>query len=116
MEVDSTSMTMDCSVEKELLQEEERKPTFEKESLVWVEDLQVYSRFLDIKELLTASHLTYFKHHPELKALIQDFLLYLLLRKPEDIFTFAADFFVQFSSRNIPFRKLSTRPFSDEDS
>lgn len=38
------------------------------------------------------------KRHPELKALLADFLQFLLLRKPEDVVAFAADYFASFSS------------------
>lgn len=51
------------------------------------------------QEELKANHTTYVRHHPELKAIMADFLQFLLLRKPEDVFTFAADYFAPFSSQ-----------------
>ena len=46
---------------------------------------------------MKGDHATYMKHHPELKALLADFLQFLLLRKPEDVVAFAADYFAAFS-------------------
>jgi hypothetical protein len=37
------------------------------------------------------------RHHPELKALLADFLQFLLLRKPDDVIAFAAQYFAAFS-------------------
>lgn len=77
--------------------EEPPKPTFDKRSLHWDEDMQLYSKFLDRKEELKADHGTYVRHHPELKNLLADFLQFLLLRKPEDVVQFAAEYFSAFS-------------------
>ncbi|OWF40893.1 ciliogenesis-associated TTC17-interacting protein-like isoform X2 [Mizuhopecten yessoensis] len=77
--------------------EEPPKPTFEKRSLQWDEDMQLYSKFLDRKEELKADHGSYVRHHPELKNLLADFLQFLLLRKPEDVVQFAAEYFSAFS-------------------
>uniref|UniRef100_H3AKQ7 Ciliogenesis-associated TTC17-interacting protein n=1 Tax=Latimeria chalumnae TaxID=7897 RepID=H3AKQ7_LATCH len=84
------------------VEEAAAKPTFEKKSLNWEEDLQLYSRYLDRKEELKANHATYIRHHPELKALLSDFLQFLLLRKPHDIPTFAAEYFAPFASQSPP--------------
>ncbi|XP_043930744.1 ciliogenesis-associated TTC17-interacting protein [Protopterus annectens] len=92
-------LAMPALVEKD---EEEQKPVFEKTPLNWEEDIQLYSRYLDRKEELKADHTTYTRHHPELKALLADFLQFLLLRKPEDVTTFAAEYFAPFSSQEEP--------------
>lgn len=42
------------------------------------------------------------KEHPELKAILGDFLQFLLLRKPDDVAAFAADFFSTYSARAPP--------------
>ncbi|XP_030637671.1 ciliogenesis-associated TTC17-interacting protein [Chanos chanos] len=83
-------------------QEEDLKPVFEKRPLVWEEDMELYIKFLERKEELKADHSSYVKHHPELKALLADFLQFLLLRKPHDVFSFAQDYFAPFSSRQPP--------------
>jgi len=77
--------------------EEEKKPEFEKKELNWEEDMMLFSKYLDRKEELKASHLTYIRHHPELKCLLADFLQQLLLRKPEQVLPFAESFFSSFS-------------------
>ncbi|KAK0070447.1 ciliogenesis-associated TTC17-interacting protein [Biomphalaria pfeifferi] len=78
--------------------EETPKPVFEKKDLKWEEDLQLHSRFLDRKEELKGDHATYMCHHPELRALLADFLQFLLLRKPDDVIAFAANYFAAFST------------------
>ncbi|CAH1788615.1 unnamed protein product [Owenia fusiformis] len=79
----------------------EEKPKFPKKPLNWEEDMQLYSKFLDRKEELKGDHAVYMRHHPELKALLADFLQFLLLRKPDDVISFAAEYFSSFSA-NIP--------------
>ncbi|XP_006636372.2 ciliogenesis-associated TTC17-interacting protein [Lepisosteus oculatus] len=92
-------MQMPAQTERD---EKEIKTVIEKKPLVWEEDMQLYSRFLDRKEELKASHASYVRHHPELKVLMADFLQFLLLRKPNDIFSFAAEYFAPFSSQRNP--------------
>lgn len=83
--------------EEEEPPQEEEKPAFEKKELNWEEDMMLFSKYLDRKEELKASHLTYIRHHPELKCLLADFLQQLLLRKPDQVLPFAESFFSTFS-------------------
>ncbi|XP_027729591.1 ciliogenesis-associated TTC17-interacting protein isoform X2 [Vombatus ursinus] len=88
------------------------KPVFEKKHLEWEEDVQLFAIFRDRKEELQASHATYMRHHPEAQTLISDFLLFLLLRQPSNVVTFAAEYFGPFAralDRPPPFRS-SSRP------
>ncbi|XP_063318369.1 ciliogenesis-associated TTC17-interacting protein isoform X2 [Pelmatolapia mariae] len=73
---------------------------FKKIPLVWEEDMQMRSKFLDRKEELKADHSSYLRQHPEIRALISDFLQLLLLRKPDDVFLFAREYFTTFASRH----------------
>ncbi|XP_051562229.1 ciliogenesis-associated TTC17-interacting protein isoform X2 [Myxocyprinus asiaticus] len=82
--------------------EKDQHSVFEKKPLQWDEDMELYSKFLDRKEELKADYLSYVRQHPELKALMADFLQFLLLRKPQDVFSFARDFFAPFSSQSPP--------------
>jgi len=66
--------------------------------LKWEEDMELYSKFMDRKEELADDHSTYVRSHPELKALLADFLQFLLLRKPDDVCTYASEYFGAFSS------------------
>nr|XP_046263269.1 ciliogenesis-associated TTC17-interacting protein [Scatophagus argus] len=75
---------------------------FEKIPLVWEEDMQMHSKFLDRKEELKADHASYLRRHPEIRALISDFLQFLLLRKPDDVFQFAREYFQAFASHYPP--------------
>lgn len=88
--------------------EPDPRPTFDKITLEWEEDVELYSLFLDKKEELQASHATYVRRHPELSALLADFLQLLLLRKPEDVVTFAAEFFAPFSAQRPPGRSFQS--------
>ena len=64
------------------------------------------------QEELRVSHHSYLRQHPEAQALISDFLLFLLLRRPADVVTFAAEYFGPFAKRNPPTPALrsSNRP------
>ncbi|XP_034744710.1 ciliogenesis-associated TTC17-interacting protein isoform X2 [Etheostoma cragini] len=75
---------------------------FEKIPLVWEEDMQMHSEFLDRKEELKADHASYLRQHPDIRALISDFLQFLLLRKPDDVFVAAREYFLPFASRRPP--------------
>ncbi|XP_026169715.1 ciliogenesis-associated TTC17-interacting protein [Mastacembelus armatus] len=74
----------------------------EKIPLVWEEDMEMRSKFLGRKEELKADHASYLRQHPEIRALISDFLQFLLLRKPEDVFQFAREYFLPFASPPSP--------------
>lgn len=54
------------------------------------------------QEELRLSHTRYLQQHPDGEAIVSDFLLFLLLRQPEDVVTFAAEFFGPFSLRRPP--------------
>ncbi|XP_019961909.2 ciliogenesis-associated TTC17-interacting protein isoform X1 [Paralichthys olivaceus] len=75
---------------------------FEKIPLVWEEDMEMCSKFLDRKEELRVDNSSYFSKHPEIRALISDFLQLLLLRKPDDVFRFASEYFLPFASQRAP--------------
>lgn len=51
---------------------------------------------------LKADHTSYLKQNPDIRALISDFLQFLLLRKPDDVFQFARDYFLPFASHRPP--------------
>ncbi|XP_035751705.1 LOW QUALITY PROTEIN: ciliogenesis-associated TTC17-interacting protein [Egretta garzetta] len=75
---------------------------FPKQPLDWEEDIQLWSWFLDRKEELQASHAAYIQQHPELRALLADFLQALLLQQPHDPVSFAAQFFAPFACQQPP--------------
>ncbi|XP_051880825.1 ciliogenesis-associated TTC17-interacting protein [Pristis pectinata] len=96
---------------------EEPKPVFEKKPLNWEEDMQLYFKFIDRTEALKADYSSYIRHHPELKCMLADFLQFLLLRKPQDVVTFAAEYFSSFSAfhkEQTPFLTSNkTSPFKE---
>ncbi|KAM6918319.1 ciliogenesis-associated TTC17-interacting protein-like [Xenentodon cancila] len=71
---------------------------FEKTSLVWEEDMQMCSEFLERRKELQADHASYLGHHPQIRALISDFLQFLLFKKPGDVYQFAREYFIPFAS------------------
>lgn len=86
------------------------KGGFEKIPLVLEEDMQMRSNFLARKEELKADHASYLRQHPEIRVLMSDFLQFLLLRKPEDVFQFAREYFLPFASRRPPEPSLEAPP------
>lgn len=54
------------------------------------------------QEELRTSHSSYLRQHPDVRALLSDFLLFLLLRQPRDVVTFAAEFFGPFDPSRPP--------------
>lgn len=58
--------------------------------------------FFSEKEELRADHTLYLRQHPEIRALISDFLQFLLLRKPDDVFQFAREYFLPFAPDQSP--------------
>nr|XP_054492742.1 LOW QUALITY PROTEIN: ciliogenesis-associated TTC17-interacting protein [Agelaius phoeniceus] len=76
---------------------------FPKEPLDWEEDMELYSYFLDRKEELQLSHAAYLQQHPEVRALLSDFLQALLHQQPHDTISFAAEFFAHQRPIGTPF-------------
>lgn len=63
-----------------------------------------------LQEELKADYASYMRQHPELRVLLADFLHFLLLRKPDDIFRFAREYFLPFASCHPPETSLKTSP------
>ncbi|RDD40202.1 Ciliogenesis-associated TTC17-interacting protein [Trichoplax sp. H2] len=68
----------------------------------WQDDMQFYSQYLDRKEELEAQRMTYLGRHPEIKAILADFLQFLLLKKPDDPCAFASEFFSTYLPPELP--------------
>ncbi|XP_016127063.1 ciliogenesis-associated TTC17-interacting protein-like [Sinocyclocheilus grahami] len=88
-----------------LYMEKDQIPVFETERFDWTKNMQMCDSFSLTQEELKADY-SYIRLHPELKALLGDFLLFLLLRKPQDVFSFAHDFFAPFVSQSTPGKSL----------
>nr|XP_057924757.1 ciliogenesis-associated TTC17-interacting protein isoform X2 [Doryrhamphus excisus]XP_057924758.1 ciliogenesis-associated TTC17-interacting protein isoform X2 [Doryrhamphus excisus] len=86
----------------------QKEEEFGKISLVWEEDIQMRSKFLDRKEELKADHASYLREHPEIRALISDFLQFLLLKKPDDVFQFTREYFLPFTPHSTSGTSLDT--------
>lgn len=61
------------------------------------------------QEELKADHASYLRKHPEIRTLVSDFLQFLLLRKPEDVFKFARDYFLPSASHNTSLPGLTAQ-------
>ena len=93
------------------------KPVFRKKRLMVNRDMEMNSKFIQRKSELKAKHDTFLEQHPEVKALLSDFLNFLLLRRPEDVLDFASSYFSSLSTvsnddQSLNFHVSSTRnPF-----
>ncbi|XP_056352068.1 ciliogenesis-associated TTC17-interacting protein isoform X2 [Oenanthe melanoleuca] len=76
---------------------------FPKDHLDWEEDIELFSFFLDRKDELQLSHAAYLQQHPEVRALLSDFLQALLLQQPHDPISFASEFFAHQLPIGTPF-------------
>lgn len=65
--------------------------------------MQICDLFSLTQEELKADYSSYIRQHPEIKALLGDFLQFLLLRKPQDVFSFA-------SLHPLPLKVLQENP------
>uniref|UniRef100_A0A8C4QJX0 Uncharacterized protein n=1 Tax=Eptatretus burgeri TaxID=7764 RepID=A0A8C4QJX0_EPTBU len=79
----------------------EERPV-EYKALLWQKDVQLYAAFLDHKEELMAENTAYMQKHPELQALLADFLQLILSRKPQDPIFVASTYFASFSANTVP--------------
>uniref|UniRef100_A0A3P9H718 Ciliogenesis-associated TTC17-interacting protein n=1 Tax=Oryzias latipes TaxID=8090 RepID=A0A3P9H718_ORYLA len=76
-----------------LLQQPSRTEGPEKVSLTQVESTV---DFLERQKELKEEYALYLRQHPEIRALISDFMQFLLLRKPENVYQFAKEYFSPF--------------------
>ncbi|VDM16510.1 unnamed protein product [Hydatigera taeniaeformis] len=67
----------------------------------WKDNYMLFSRFHERKEELKSQYHLYLYNHPEFVDIVKDFLLSILMEKPEDTLNFAADFFTTFSKRQL---------------
>ncbi|XP_047223422.1 ciliogenesis-associated TTC17-interacting protein isoform X2 [Girardinichthys multiradiatus] len=81
----------------------------EKVSLVWEEDMQLHSQYLERKDKLKAEHASYLREQPEIRALLSEFMQDLLIMKPDNIYQFAREYFLSFSSSRSSDSNLKTR-------
>ncbi|EGD76000.1 hypothetical protein PTSG_00707 [Salpingoeca rosetta] len=62
----------------------------------WEDDQEGWSMYLDKKAELKEEQHAYVTAHPELKHLVSDFLQHIIVRKPDDVYQAAKDYFAQF--------------------
>eukprot|EP01137_Pigoraptor_chileana_P011627 Opistho-2@62801 len=74
------------------------KPVVPSEDAFWETDMELMSDFIQKKDQLRRDHQTYIEQHPELTALLSDFMSVLLQRTPDNVYEFAAEFFGPFST------------------
>lgn len=64
-------------------------------------DPELLAYFYDIKAKISDEHRAYFARHPEIRQLLTDFMLKVLLTKPDNTFTFARDYFSYFEKKSL---------------
>lgn len=61
----------------------------------WEHDMQLFSRYLDMKNVHSLKTKSYLKDHPELKHLISDYVKKILHMKPKQVLDFSLNYFTQ---------------------
>ncbi|CAG9857564.1 unnamed protein product [Phyllotreta striolata] len=59
----------------------------------WYDDLELFSKYLDVKTDVELNMKTFIADHPEVKNILADYLNNILLLKPDNILTFTINFF-----------------------
>ena len=77
----------------------EPKQIPERRLLTTTDDTELKSELIRKKTEMKSDHNSYLRQHPEAKAILRDFLQFLLLRRPSNVFGFAARYFSDFSSK-----------------
>lgn len=75
------------------------RPLIPMQPLNWEEDIEMKSKYEDRKSELVADHETFLRAHPEICNLISDYTQFLLMRKPDDVLPFTADYFAAFGPK-----------------
>ncbi|CAF1465793.1 unnamed protein product [Rotaria magnacalcarata] len=75
------------------------KPEIPKRELEWENDLELRSRFIDRRDELIDDYKSYIYQHPDINALLSDFLQSVLITKPENIIDYATEFFAPFNNQ-----------------
>ncbi|KAM7538122.1 hypothetical protein Aperf_G00000064209 [Anoplocephala perfoliata] len=65
----------------------------------WMDNYMLFSKFTELKEDLKSQYHLYIYNHPEFVDMVKDFLVLVLMEKPQDTLNFAADFFTSYSKR-----------------
>ncbi|XP_033298040.1 ciliogenesis-associated TTC17-interacting protein-like [Bombus bifarius] len=63
----------------------------------WIEDIEMFSKYLDMKFSKIAEQTEYLADHPEVKQLIADYVQTLLVVKPENVIDFTIQHFKAFA-------------------
>ncbi|CAL8095992.1 unnamed protein product [Orchesella dallaii] len=77
----------------------------------WACDVELYSKYAIKKEEITHDHRRYIMDHPEVRALLSDYLQAMLFRKPQDIISFTKQYFQAF----LTLRGRTTKPTANKD-
>ena len=82
------------------------KLVINKKELNWENDMQLKSSYLDKKEELKNEYDQYLHDHPDLKAIMGDYIQSLISFKPNDVAAFSAKYFASYSSKTKPNKLL----------
>ena len=62
--------------------------------------MELKNYYNKVRTEVHAEHIDYIKKHPEIRDILNDFMSSVLLEKPQDIFTYAKDYFTFFNTDN----------------
>lgn len=66
------------------------------ERVDWSEDLQLYSMYLDRKDLCSSKYKTYMSDRPDIQTILSDYVQSILEMKPADVVRFTMEYFKRF--------------------
>lgn len=66
----------------------------------WMDDIELLSKYLDLKERRQLELKTYLKDRPDLKCFIKDYIMMLLQLKPTDVLNFTIEYFMSLGNCN----------------
>lgn len=77
----------------------------------WACDVELYSKYTVKKEEITHEHRRYILDHPEVRALLSDYLQSILFRKPNNVIEFTKQYFESFLNlRAKPQKPINKKP------
>lgn len=79
----------------------------------WACDMELYSKYAIRKEEITHDHRRYIIDHPEVRALLSDYLQAVLFRKPQNVIDFTKQYFEAFVNLRGKQRKSNNSSSDD---
>ncbi|CAK9801475.1 Ciliogenesis-associated TTC17-interacting protein [Anthophora plagiata] len=81
----------------------------------WKEDIEMFSKYLDMKFSKIAEKIEYLDDHPEIKQIVSDYVQTLLVVKPQNVLDFTIQHFKVFAKDPIIWETSTLKEDSDSD-